>query len=271
MRQKFVSLFGRMVDVKPAYLREMYRELTGDSSAASSETESHVSERVSQAIELEDIDAVIDLRHHNKGQPNRYDKFWEACEAYIHGNMETAVDDRRHDRLEHLAVAMSVPDLLCKVSKRVDPGTPIPSVQWLRLQFWPKTPTAKVALQYTGRLKLKYMVQKCQMRKYHEDAHYASAIFRYEKEMAVKYRSCVTFVSLDDKHKVPLGEPGYPVASVERGKKVLVAVDKSFIVGDHDFTRSSLTPSVALFIYIPHLMDGSFYHGKVYWNKGQCI
>ena len=101
------------------------------------------------------------------------------------------------------------------------------------------------------------------MRKYHEDAHYASAIFRYEKEMAVKYRSCVTFVSLDDKHKVPLGEPGYPVASVERGKKVLVAVDKSFIVGDHDFTRSSLTPSVALFIDIPHSMDGLFYHGKV--------
>jgi len=150
MRQKFVSLFGRMVDVKPAYLREMYRELTGDSSAASSETESHVSERVRQAIELEDIDAVIDLRHHNKGQPNRYDKFWEACEAYIHGNMETAVDDRWYDRLEHLAVAMSVPDLLCEVSKRVDPGTQIPSVQF-RLQFWPKIPTAKVALQYTYR------------------------------------------------------------------------------------------------------------------------
>jgi len=36
------SLFGGMVDVKPAYLCEMYQELTGDS--ASSETENHINE-----------------------------------------------------------------------------------------------------------------------------------------------------------------------------------------------------------------------------------
>ena len=43
--------------------------------------------------------------------------------------METPVDDRRHDSFKHLAVAMSVSDLLCEVSKVVDPGTPVPSVQ----------------------------------------------------------------------------------------------------------------------------------------------
>ena len=74
-KQTFVSLFGRMVNVKPAYLREMYRELTGDCSVTSSETESHINERVRQAIELEDIDAVVDLLHHNKGQPSKYNKF----------------------------------------------------------------------------------------------------------------------------------------------------------------------------------------------------
>ena len=50
-----------MVDVKPAYLCEMYRKLTGDSSAACSETENHINEHVTQAIELEDIDAIVDL------------------------------------------------------------------------------------------------------------------------------------------------------------------------------------------------------------------
>ena len=104
----------------------MFCELTGESSVASNETERHISERVRQAIELEDTDAVVDLRHDNEGQPN---KFWEVCEAYINGNMETAVNDRQHDYLEDLAVAMSVPDLLCEVSKRVEPGTQIPSVQ----------------------------------------------------------------------------------------------------------------------------------------------
>jgi len=61
-----------------------------------------------------------------------------------------AVDDRRHDCIDYLAVALSVTDQLYEVSKRVEPGTPIPSVQWLRLQFWPKTPSAKTALQYIG-------------------------------------------------------------------------------------------------------------------------
>ena len=107
------------------------------------------------------------------------------------------------------------------------------------------------------------MVLKRQIRKFHEDAHYASAIFPYEKEMAIKYRRFTTFVSLGDKHKVPVGDPGYPVASVERGKKVLVSVNKPFMVGDHDFTRSSLTPSVTLFIEIPESTNGSFYHGQV--------
>ena len=46
----------------------------------------------------------------------------------------------------------------------------------------------------------------------------------------------------------PVGKPGYPVASVERGKKVLVGAGKVFEVGDNDFTRCSLTPSVALLI-----------------------
>ena len=51
--------------------------------------------------------------------------------------------------------SISLSDLLSEVSKKVEPGIPIPSVQWLRLQFWPKSPTAKTALQYTGRLKVK--------------------------------------------------------------------------------------------------------------------
>ena len=141
------------------------------------------------------------------------------CEQYI---QSTAVDDRRHDRILHLATALSVNDFLSEVGKLV-------------------------------RLKVKYLVQKRQLRKYHEDAHYALALFRYEKEMAIKFRSHTTLVSMDDKHKIPVGEPGYPVACVERGKKVLCAVDKPFTVADRDFTRS-LTPSVTLNSTLSYLL-----------------
>lgn len=187
MRQSFSLLFGRVANIQPAYLQEILRQLTGDASAASSESEEEVDECVRQALDLEDAEVVVDLRHHNKGHTSKYEPFWEACERYIESTIEIAVDDRLHDCIAHLAIALSVSDLLSEVSKTVGPDVPIPSAQWLRLQFWPKTPTAKTALQYTGRLKVKYMIQKHQLRKYHEDAHYASALFQYQKEMAIKY------------------------------------------------------------------------------------
>ena len=55
---------------------------------------------------------------------------------------------------------------------------------------------------------------------YHVDAHYASALFHFLKEFAIVYSEYATFVSMDDKHTIKVGEPGYPVAGVERGKQV---------------------------------------------------
>jgi len=61
-----------------------------------------------------------------------------------------------------------------------------------------------------------------------------------EKEMTIKYR-CASYESLNNKHMVPVGDLGY--VFYEHGKKVLVSVNKPFMVGDHNFTRSSLTSS----------------------------
>ena len=52
------------------------------------------------------------------------------------------------------------------------------------------------------------------------------------------------FASLDDEHRVAVGEPGYPVTAVKRGKKVMVACNQDFLVADLDFTRLSLVPFV---------------------------
>ena len=69
---------------------------------------------------------------------------------------------------------------------------------------------------------------------------------------------------MDDKHTCKVGEPGYPVAAVDRGKKVVVSTDSSFQVADHDFTKFSITPSVTLVIDIPDTIEGSFYRGQVH-------
>ena len=75
-------------------------------------------------------------------------------------------------------------------------------------------------------------------------------------------RESASFACIDDKHKVKIGEPNFPVASAERGHQVLV-VSQSHLAGDHDFTKFSITPSVVLLTEIPTELSGSWYDGQV--------
>ena len=93
--------------------------------------------------------------------------------------------------------------------------TRIPSVEWTRIQFWPKTPAAKSSLPYTGQFRMIFMVQQRQRRHSHVDAHYAAAIFHYMCDYALMVRDVCAFVCLDDKHKIKIGEPYCPVAAAE--------------------------------------------------------
>lgn len=118
-------------------------------------------------------------------------------------------------------------------------------------------------MQYTGRLQVKYMIQKRQFRKTHDDAHYAAAQYRYMREYALKLKENCAMLSIDDKHRMKVGEPGFPVAAAERGRRVMVRSGTTFEVGDHDFTKFSIVPSVVLLIDIPEKIDESWYHGQV--------
>lgn len=108
------------------------------------------------------------------------------------------------------------------------------------------------------------MIQQRQFRKQHSDQHYSAALFRYQREFALKFRDYSGFICLDDKHRIKIREPGFPVAAAKRGRRVLVSMAKSFQVGDHDFTKFSVIPSVILVLDIPHTICDSWYDGKVY-------
>ena len=71
------------------------------------------------------------------------------------------------------------------------------------------------------------------------------------------------FLSIDDKHKVKIGEPDVPVASAECGRQVIVPVGSQLLAADHDFTKFSIVPSVILCTDIPEEISGSWYDGKV--------
>jgi len=138
-------------------------------------------------------------------------------DAVLNEEIDTVVDDSRHSEVTHLASALSLRDIFETVSQRVPEGMPLPSLECLQLQFWPKTKHAKASLPYTGHLKLKFMIQQQQFRKEHPDKHYAAALFQYQREFSLKFFEHTAFVCLDDKHQIKIGEPGFPVAAAERG------------------------------------------------------
>lgn len=78
--------------------------------------------------------------------PARFDPFRNECEKFLNEN--TAVNDCRHGTISHLALALSVRDFIAQVkAKCSDPDLLVPSEEWVRLQFWSKTPSSKAAMQ----------------------------------------------------------------------------------------------------------------------------
>ena len=75
-----------------------------------------------------------------------------------------------------------------------------------------------------------------------------------------------------------VGKPGFPIAAVSRGKQVIVGLNETFKVGDHDYSKVSLIPDATLIHYIPEKEEeneeivtnnsrcGDWYTGKVYYS-----
>ena len=152
---------------KPSALRYFYKELTGDHSAASTTEQEEVDKRIKQITDMENPTVLPDLRALNLGRAAKFNSSWEECARFLNEGVGAAVDDRRHGEITHLARAISVRDLVEQVKARSPIGIQIPSVEWTRLQFWPKTPAAKSSLHYTGQFRMKSVVQQRQWRHTH--------------------------------------------------------------------------------------------------------
>ena len=95
------------------------------------------------------------------------------------------------------------------------------------------------------------MLQARILHKNNLDEHYTNAILKFLKERSLNSEKPVAFVSADAKCKVSIGEPGFPVAVVSRGKKVIVGATETAMVADHDFSKISIIPDAALIHDVP--------------------
>ena len=100
-------------------------------------------------------------------------------------------------------------------------------------------------------------------------------LHNFIKQRDIKHRSDSIFFSADAKCKVSVGEPDFPLGSVSRGKKVVVGVNESFRVADHDFSKVSLIPDAIFVQDIPEPHDDKpadeYLHddSKYSWFRGQ--
>ena len=171
---------------------------------------------------------------------------------------KTSLDERRHATVDgdsvvvNMAIATSFASIYRDCEEEASQfNIETPSYTWFLFQFWPAHRTTSNMLQYTGKFKVKRMVQARLFRKNNPDAHYCNAIYNFIKQRAMKDRLNATFFSSDAKCKISVGEPDFPLASVSIGKKVIVGVNESFQVGDHDYSKMSIIPDACLVHEIP--------------------
>ena len=98
--REFMTLYGKVSDVKSAVLREICRNLTGDHTALTNESEKQIHQRIEECPEGEDDILLFDLRV-NSGRVEEYLPFLEEVQKHIQGQVKTAVSDRRHDAIDN--------------------------------------------------------------------------------------------------------------------------------------------------------------------------
>ena len=193
MRKAAYEKFGLvMASTKPSILRHLYKDFVCDSSSSANLSEAEVDKRVATFFELEEPSLIYDLRDQYVGheRQSKFDVFWNKAKEVLEEDIHTAVNDRRHSAIVHVAKAVSVRDLHEQVAKKCPEGALIPSDEWIRLQFSPTCLSSHAALRirYTGKLDVHHKVQQRQFHKEHQDSHYAACIFRYES--CVNERAC---------------------------------------------------------------------------------
>ena len=64
----------------------------------------------------------------------------------------------------------------------------IPLHSWFLLQFWPCSRTVSSIMHYTGKFKVRRIVQARLFRKHDPDSYYCNAIYNFLKERAMAHR-----------------------------------------------------------------------------------
>ena len=302
VRTMFVKTFSKVVPTaSKAMLRLMYSYLSNDSAVADQKVEAakHVlSLLMDSGGDFDGSSILLDARVLNQGRQSQFETFWDECGKVLEGR--TGVQQRRHGSTQFMSVATStrhLVELTCaSLQARVDDPEDslsvmplIPSMEWVRLQFTPLCMLYNNSIRHTGRYDVCFRMQSRNARVDHIDGRFCIILKRYMNEWCLLYRDYAEMIMTDDKQSIEVGKPGFPVATVERGKRVLsvglhsdtkpTSVDGVYRSSNGDamdhnagHTFSTLVTSVTL---IPNLDDdansSSLATGQVYVTLKEAV
>ena len=124
MRRDFIDRYNQHVKIPQSVLRNIYRTLTDDASAAVSGSQREIDERVEEALSMDDPDILLDLRKLNgNAKSSKFDAFWDELATYIE-ELNPAVDERRHSQVLHMPVAISLRHLRDTIKERLQQKHP---------------------------------------------------------------------------------------------------------------------------------------------------
>ena len=195
-------------------------------------------------------------------------------------------EERRHNDCLHASEVLSIPDLRRRATenleRKVEQGVigampPVPSVEWVRLQFVPSNDTVAKASIMSGRLGCKRAAQKRNLRKAHVDQHWVNAMTRYILLWLIELHAttdCVLFLGQDDKAKIPVGD-SVPISTGVRPnvRRAIVNANcqDTLTAMDHDFHVINLVCSATLVCNIPDSIGGSFFMGDEDNGNGELF
>ena len=103
----------------------------------------------------------------------------------------------------------------------------IPTYSWFLLQYCSIHQIVSTMFHHTRKFKVWCVVKGRGFfgfflfffRKSKPDANYANAVYKFWRNVPLKIAKMWLFFSADEKCKVPVGEPGYPITTLIRAKE----------------------------------------------------
>lgn len=139
--------------------------MTGDASAAASDSQREFDKRIEEVLSEDDPDLLLDMRKLNGNvKPSKYDVLWDELGVFVK-ELNPAVEECRHSDVLNMLIVISLRHLRDTIKERLQKKylndkdkQQCPSLEWIRLHFWSPIPFATSALCYTGRFDLKFVL-----------------------------------------------------------------------------------------------------------------